>query len=90
MAAAYALVTKVMNETDYPVEDDDQGMADLSVEHFLMVGHYRAAQQITTNTAAGTGRDLRQEWIHYRALFAACSARPALSGASARQLRKAA
>ncbi len=41
-----------MNETGYPVEYDDRAMADLSVEHFLTVGHYLAAQQITTNTAA--------------------------------------
>jgi cytoskeletal protein RodZ len=71
VTGAYALVTKVMKETGYPVEDDDQAMADLSVEHSETVGHYRAARQITTNGAAGNSdtEDLRQALIHYRALF---------------------
>jgi hypothetical protein len=71
VSGAYALVTQVMKETGYPVEDDDQAMADLSVEHAQTVGHYRAARQITTDPAAGNvaTEDLRQALIHYRALF---------------------
>ncbi|MGB6454262.1 MAG: hypothetical protein WBH47_07195 [Streptosporangiaceae bacterium] len=71
VAGAYALVTHVMKEAGYPVEDDEQAIADLSVEHAETVGHYRAAQQITTNAAAGNvdTEDLRQALIHYRALF---------------------
>jgi len=69
---AYALVTRVMKERGYPVEDDDQAMADLSVEHAQTVGHFRAAKQVTQSaaTADGATEDLRQALIHYRALFA--------------------
>lgn len=69
---AYALVTEVMKERGYPVEDDDQAMADLSVEHAETVGHFRAAKQITQNAAAAdvATEDLRQALVHYRALFA--------------------
>ena len=47
-------------------------MADLSVEHAATVGHFRAAQQITSAAASGEAatEDLRQALIHYRALFA--------------------
>jgi hypothetical protein len=68
---AYALVTTVMRERGYPVDDDEQVQADLSVEHAATVGHFRSAQEITRNIAHGsvTTEDLRQAFIHYRALF---------------------
>ncbi len=70
--AAYELVTTVMTDRGYPIEDDEQVMADLSVEHAQTVSHFRAAQQITTSAATGEAatEDLRQALIHYRALFA--------------------
>ncbi len=69
---AYALVTTVMKDRGYPIEDDEQVMADLSVEHAKTVGHFRSARAITMNAAAGDAatEDLRQAIIHYRALFA--------------------
>lgn len=69
---AYALVTEVMKERGYPTEDDDQAMADLSVEHAPTVGHFRAAKQVTESAATAdiATEDLRQALIHYRALFA--------------------
>lgn len=72
VADAYALVTEVMKERGYPTEDDDQAMADLSVEHAQTVGHFRAAKQVTESAAAAdiATEDLRQALIHYRALFA--------------------
>lgn len=68
---AYELVTTVMTERGYPIEDDEQAMADLSVGHAQMVSDFRAAQQITTSASAGDAatEDLRQALIHYRALF---------------------
>lgn len=72
VADAYGLVTGVMKERGYPPEDDNQAMADLSVEHAQTVGHFRAAKQVTDNgSAAGVAtEDLRQALIHYRALVA--------------------
>lgn len=71
VAEAYELVTKVMTERGYPTEDDEQVLADLSVEHAQTVGHFRAAQEISRSSAAGQAptEDLRQAFIHYRALF---------------------
>jgi hypothetical protein len=69
---AYSLVTTVMRERGYPATDDEQSMADLSVDHGATVGHFRAAQEITRNVAHGSTdtEDLRQALIHYRELFA--------------------
>lgn len=69
---AYSLVTTVMRERGYPAADDEQAMADLSVDHGATVDHFRAAQEITRNVAHGSTdtEDLRQALIHYRELFA--------------------
>jgi len=71
VADAYALVTTVMTERGYPMREDEQMLADLSVEHAQTVGHFRAAQEISGNAATGNAatEDLRQALIHYRALF---------------------
>lgn len=76
---AYVLVTTVMRERGYPVHDDQQVMADLSVEHAETVGHFRAAQEISSNAAGGDAstEDLRQAFIHYRALFSDLLGEPA-------------
>jgi hypothetical protein len=72
VAEAYDLVTTVMTERGYPVEDDDQMQADLSVEHAATVSQFRSARAITSAAAAGNAQteDLRQALIDYRALFA--------------------
>lgn len=73
---ANSLVSTVMAERGYPNADDEQAMADLSVDHAQTVGHLRVARQITGQLSddgshgdAGT-ETLRQALIHYRALFA--------------------
>jgi hypothetical protein len=65
------LVVAVMGERGYPTGDQDQVLADLSVEHAGTLGSYRAAEQISASAAAGTAstEDLRQAMIHYRTLF---------------------
>ncbi len=67
------LVEDVMVERGYPVGDVDRQMADLSVEHSDVLGHYRDAHDIAQASAAGrmTTEDLRRGLVHYRALFAA-------------------
>jgi hypothetical protein len=73
---ANGLVSTVMTERGYPNADDEQAMADLSVDHAQTVGHFRAARQITSQLSGdGSYGDadteaLRQAFIHYRALFA--------------------
>jgi hypothetical protein len=68
---AYTLLTNVMRERGYPATDDNEAMADLSVDHARTVGHFRSAQDITRNVAHGGGgtEELRQAFVHYRVLF---------------------
>jgi hypothetical protein len=76
------LVTAVMTDRGYPVEHQDQVLADLSVEHSDTLGHYRAAEEISGSAAAGTAstEDLRLAMIHYRALFGDLLGEPADAG----------
>jgi hypothetical protein len=71
VAQAQSLVVAVMRERGYPTDDQDQLMADLSVEHASFLDHYRAASAISEQAAASSPstEDLRQAMIHYRALF---------------------
>jgi hypothetical protein len=71
---ADALVAEVMQARGYPVGDFEQRAADVSVDHPRVVEHYRAAHAIALRTDRGqadTGdtEDLRQAFVHYRALF---------------------
>jgi hypothetical protein len=72
LAEADQLVTEVMRERGYPMDEFDQRVADISVDHPDVVEHYRAARAI--HGASGDGdastEDLRQAVVHYRALFA--------------------
>ena len=68
---AQQLIVKVMTERGYPTEQEDQVLADLSVEYARTLSHYRAASDINAQAALGTAstEDLRQAMIHYRVLF---------------------
>lgn len=69
--SAHDLVQQVMRARGYPVDDFEQRVADLSVDHPGVVQHYRAAHAL--HEANRQGRDdteeLRQAMVHYRALF---------------------
>jgi hypothetical protein len=65
------LVTEVMRERGYPVDDFDQRAADISVDHPTVVENYRAAHAIHLahqQGEVGTEKQ-RQAFVHYRALF---------------------
>ena len=65
------LITSVMRDRGYPVDDFEQRAADISVDHPQVVDDYRAAQAIAAaneRSEAGT-EDLRQALVHYRSLF---------------------
>jgi hypothetical protein len=68
---ADALVTLVMRDRGYPVEDFEQRAADVSVDHPHVVRNYRAANKIATANERGDSstEDLRQAMVHYRELF---------------------
>jgi predicted nucleic acid-binding protein len=67
------LITDAMRDRGYPIEDFEQRAADLSVDHPNVVEHYRAAHAIHIDKEQGEGdeetEDLRQAFVHYRALF---------------------
>jgi hypothetical protein len=79
VSGAQLLVAAVMTERGYPLEHDDQVLADLSVGHSDTLDRYRAAEEISGKAAAGTAstEDLRQAMVHYRALFADLLGEPA-------------
>jgi hypothetical protein len=65
------LVIAVMGERGYPAGDQDQVLADLSVEHASTLDRYRSAEKISASAAAGTAstEDLRVTLQHYRAFW---------------------
>lgn len=66
------LVTEVLRERGYPIDDFDQRAADISVDHPDVVENYRAAHRIHLSQQEreiGT-EEQRQAFVHYRALFA--------------------
>src|SRR6266567_7712043 len=66
------LVQRVMKTRGYPVSDFDQRVADVSVDHPVVVQNYRVAHDIAArgqNEKVST-EELREAMIHYRALFA--------------------
>ena len=66
------LIQAVMGAHGYPVRDFDQRVQDLSVEHANVIQHYRAARTLSDANREGRANteELRQAFVHYRALFA--------------------
>jgi hypothetical protein len=65
------LVGEVMRVRGYPLDDFEQRVADISVDHPVVAENYRIAHRIAIQDrqeAVGT-EQLRQTMIHYRALF---------------------
>jgi hypothetical protein len=65
------LLTDVMRERGYPVDDFDQRAADISVDHPEVVENYRSAHAIHRSKQNGDNNteNQRQAFVHYRALF---------------------
>jgi len=65
------LVEEVMKARGYPVDDFDQRVADVSVDHPSVVQNYRAAHEIALRQQRGSAstEDLRKAMIYYRGLF---------------------
>ncbi|MBV8199115.1 MAG: hypothetical protein JOZ15_00690 [Acidobacteria bacterium] len=70
---AHALVTQAMTARGYPVTDNPQREADLSVAVPAVVDRYRQAREIADRNKRGQAstEDLRNAMIHYRSLFEA-------------------
>ena len=79
------LLGDVMSTRGYLVGEFDQRSADISVNHPLVVEHYRAAHEISVRHARGEAstEDLRQAMIHYRTLFDELVGEPEMARAKA-------
>ena len=66
----------------YPVANYEHRVADLSVDHADVVQHYRAARALAEANREGRANteELRQAFVHYRALFADLLAAPKAVG----------
>ena len=67
------LVTDVMRDRGYPVEDFSERAELVAADHPQVVEHYRAAHAVRQihhgNSGSSNTEDLRQAFVHYRALF---------------------
>jgi hypothetical protein len=72
VGVADRLVTDVMRERGYPVDDFDQRAADISVDHPQIVDDYRTAHGIHVAQERGevSTEQQREAFVHYRSLFA--------------------
>jgi hypothetical protein len=66
---AAELVTAVAAEVGYPIDDQEQLLADLSVRHGRYLEGYRTARRTSDQAAEGATEDFRQALLDYRALF---------------------
>jgi hypothetical protein len=75
LGSADALVTQVMRDRGYPMDEFEQRAADISVDHPRTVEDYRSAHAISTRIGDRDGdgdadtEDMRQAMVHYRSLF---------------------
>jgi len=71
VGVADRLVTEVMRQRGYPVDDFDQRAADISVDHPKIVENYRTAHGIHLSQEDGdvSTEQQREAFVHYRALF---------------------
>src|SRR5262245_20162812 len=72
LGQADGLISAVMGERGYPMDDFDQRADDVSVDHPDVVEHYRAGHAVSNRLGRGqdvSTEDLRQAFVHYRYLF---------------------
>jgi len=81
LTEADKLIQEIMTARGYPVTEFEQRAADISVDHPLVVEHYRAGHEISLRHSQGhaSTEDLRQAMIHYRTLFAELADEPELT-----------
>src|ERR1700728_5376674 len=69
VGVADRLVTEVMRQRGYPVDEFDRRAADISVDHPQIVDNYRAAHGIHVSQQHADTEQQREAFVHYRALF---------------------
>jgi hypothetical protein len=81
LTEADQLLCDVMSTRGYPISEFEQRAADISVDHPLVLEHYRSAHEIAVRQTQGQAstEDLRQAMIHYRTLFEELVGEPELA-----------
>jgi hypothetical protein len=71
IAEADRLVTSVMRDRGYPMDDFDQRADDISVDHPQLVDDFRRAHRISERSGREgvSTEDQRQAMVHFRSLF---------------------
>jgi type VI protein secretion system component VasK len=71
VAEADHLVQRVMSARGYPLGSAEQRGSDISVDHPAVMQNYRSAHELALKRSRGEAstEDLRQAFVHYRALF---------------------
>jgi hypothetical protein len=69
LESADALVSQVMRDRGYPVEDFAERSDLISVDHPKVVSHYRAATETRQRTDEVNTEEQRVAFVHYRELF---------------------
>jgi hypothetical protein len=63
------LVQAVMRDRGYPVDDFETRADMVAADHPEVVTHYRAGHAVASRDEAAGTEELRQAFVHYRALF---------------------
>jgi len=71
LTEADQILAEAMSACGYPMSDFEQRAQEISVDHAIVVEHYRCGHDIAVRQSQGkaTTEELRQAMIHYRALF---------------------
>jgi hypothetical protein len=71
LAQADRLTGEVMTAEGYPMREFEERVADISVDHPVVVENYREAHDVALRNGEGRActEDLRRAMIHYRKLF---------------------
>jgi hypothetical protein len=78
----------VAAEIGYPVDNREQLLADLSVNHGKYLDGYRGAIRATDQAADGSTEEFRQALLDYRTLFNDLIGAPTADGARSRLSRR--
>ncbi len=71
LTEADQILGQAMSACGYPMSDFEQRAQEISVDHAIVVEHYRSGHDIVVRQSQGkaTTEELRQAMINYRALF---------------------
>lgn len=70
------LLGRVMRDRGYPLDEVDDRADLVATDHAELAGHYRAAHAVGARAEQAGTEELRQAFVHYKALFVELLAEP--------------